>query len=295
VSSARAVARSAARVAAALTAASLLALGVTGCSGTNATADPQPTVAAGIVDGVTTLGVLGDSMSLGVNACGHSGVCEQASWAMGTDSEVDSLAARIGKVVGRAPKIANGAVNGGTVATMLTTAPRVIAAKPQLVVVLIGANDACRPSVDEMTPATQFQADYARLIDELGAALPTAHILALSVPDLNRLWQLGHGVAPVAAAWSKAPNCRSLLGNAASTAPADVERRAAVGELVDQYDSAIQRVCAQHRNCIWDGGAVHSHGFTSDEISHVDFFHPSAAGQAQIARLAWAALAKADG
>jgi lysophospholipase L1-like esterase len=282
------------RAAAAL-ATSVLLLALAGCSTAGRAAEPQPSVSAGLIAGVTTIGVLGDSMSLGVNACGHSGVCTQASWAMGSDADVDSLARRIGAANGHTPAIANGAVNGGSVATMLETAPKVIAAKPQLVTIMIGANDACRPSFDEMTPAAQFQADYGELLDQLTAGLPDAHILALSVPDLNRLWELGHGIGPVAQAWSTAPGCRSLLGNASSTAPADVERRAAVGNLVKQYDDTIQTVCAQHPNCIWDRNAVHEHGFTSAEISRVDFFHPSAQGQAAIAKLAWAALAKAGG
>ncbi|AYG03707.1 SGNH/GDSL hydrolase family protein [Gryllotalpicola protaetiae] len=289
-------ARPAARGAASAAALAVLAgVALSGCAAASHAAEPPPTASAGFLGDVATVGVLGDSMSLGVNACGHSGVCTRASWVMGTDGDVDSVADRIGSATGHAPKIVNGAVNGGSVATMLTTAPQVIAAKPQLVTVLIGANDACKPSFDQMTTAAQFQTDYAELIDQVATALPDAHILALSVPDLNRLWQLGHGVAPVAAAWNRAPNCRSLLGNAASTASADVERRTAVGKRVDDYDETIESVCAQHPNCIFDGDALHDHGFTSDEVSRVDFFHPSATGQAAIAKLAWAALTKAGG
>ncbi|GAA4163117.1 SGNH/GDSL hydrolase family protein [Gryllotalpicola daejeonensis] len=283
-----------ARVVATLVAASLALLAFTACSAPGGAAATQHDAAPGLIDGITTIGVLGDSMSLGVNACGHRGACTQASWVMGSDSEVDSLAARIGKATGHRPSIANGAVDGGTVATMLDTVPQVISAKPQLVTVLIGANDACKPSFDQMTTAAQFHADYAQLIGDVATALPKARILALSVPDLNRLWGLGHGNSAVAAAWSRAPGCRSLLGDAGSLAPADAERRAAVGQLVDQYDEAIEDVCAQHPTCSWDGDAVHRHGFSSAEISRVDFFHPSAAGQAAIARLAWAVLAKAE-
>ena len=59
---------------------------------------------------------------------------------------------------------------------------------------------------------------------------------------------------------------------------------------VDEFNAAIVRVCAAAQQCIDDGGAVFAYDFSSEEISGIDFFHPSIAGQRAIAAIAWDAL-----
>ena len=59
------------------------ALAITGC----AAADPEPLATptpAATLPEISTIAVVGDSMSLGVNACAEAGICEQVSWAVGT-------------------------------------------------------------------------------------------------------------------------------------------------------------------------------------------------------------------
>ena len=91
-------------------------------------------------------------------------------------------------------------------------------------------------------------------------------------------------------AWGSSPACRSLLAEPQSTAAADEQRRAEVGERVREFNRVLAEACASLPNCIDDGGAVASYEFSTDEISSVDHFHPSAAGQQAIAGLAWTAL-----
>ena len=50
------------------------------------------------------------------------------------------------------------------------------------------------------------------------------------------------------------------------------------------------RVCDAAERCIDDGGAVFAYEFSADEISAIDFFHPSVAGQRAIAEIAWDSL-----
>ncbi len=64
----------------------------------------------------------------------------------------------------------------------------------------------------------------------------------------------------------------------------------AVAARVDEYNAAIVRVCAAAERCIDDGGAVFAYDFSADEISAIDFFHPSIAGQRAIAGIAWDSL-----
>jgi len=239
-------------------------------------AAPSPAV----TPNVTTLGVLGDSISLGVNACEQPGECTAASWAMGTRASVDSLATRLERQSGRRPAIADGAVSGGTIATLLQTAPAVVAAKPELVTILIGANDACRPSAAAMTGADEFRRDYAQVLDTVLDGLPHARVLALSVPDLGRLAALGQATPAIADTWSQFGICGSLLAGGHD----GVEQR------VDDYNRAIAELCAARTRCVYDGGAVNAQSFTPAELSDIDYFHPSLAGQRKIAQLAWDAL-----
>lgn len=255
---------------------------------------PSPTTAPSITRGVSTLGVLGDSISLGVNACEQPGECPAASWAMGTEPSVDSVATRIERQTGRRPSIANGAVSGGTVSTLLQSVHAVVAARPQLVMILIGANDACRPSVEAMTSASAFRRDYGQVLDTVLGALPSAHVLALSVPDLYQLWQAGDTSPAASSTWSEFDICGSLLSGSGATDAASDQRREAVRERVVDYNQSIAQLCSARNRCISDGGAIYAQSFTTAELSELDYFHPSIAGQRKIAELAWRALQRAS-
>lgn len=265
-----------------------------GCTtGSAPHANGPATSAPSATRAVTTLGVLGDSISLGVNACEQPGECPAVSWVMGTDSSVESLATRIGRQTGRRPAIANGAVSGGTVATLLQSVHAVVAAKPQLVTILIGANDACQPSAASMTGVAEFEHDYGRVLGIVLDALPDARVLALSVPDLYRLWELEQASATASEVWSESGACGALLSGSGTASAADAERQA-VRQRVEDYNRSIARLCSARPRCISDGGAVHAQRFTMAELSDIDYFHPSRQGQKKIARLAWAALERAS-
>lgn len=263
---------------------------LTGCTSSVAPASSPAPSAPSVTQGVTSLGVLGDSISLGVNACEQPGECPSASWAMGSNASVDSLASRIERQTGRRPSIANGAVSGATVSTLLQTVHSVVAAKPQLVTILIGANDACQPSVDAMTSTATFERDYGQVLDTVLAALPHTRVLALSVPDVYRLWEVGRVSPTAAATWSELGICGSLLAAPGVTSTATADRREAVRERVQDYNRSIAQLCAARPRCIGDGGAIYAQSFTTAELSDLDYFHPSVAGQRRIAELAWAAL-----
>ena len=55
----------------------------------------------------------------------------------------------------------------------------------------------------------------------------------------------------------------------------------------------ISEVCTADVSCTTDDGAVFAYQFTPNEISSIDYFHPSVLGQQAIAQIAWDALQKA--
>jgi hypothetical protein len=54
-------------------------------------------------------------------------------------------------------------------------------------------------------------------------------------------------------------------------------------------NDALAQVCQSYRQCRWDGYAVFNYAFTTSDVSSVDYFHPSATGQAHLAAVTWAA------
>jgi lysophospholipase L1-like esterase len=239
---------------------------------------------------VATLAILGDSMSLGVNACDEQGQCAAASWSGGSDPAVGSVAMRLAAASGVVPDVVNAAKDGGDVQDALDRLDEVIEAQPQLVTVLLGGNDACGPTLDDMTPTADYEAGLGALFGRLNVEAPDATILVMSVPDLHRLWEIGHDNQQAVALWNSSPSCKNLLGDADDASPEATARRDAVAARVDEYNAAIVRACAAAQGCIDDGGAVFAYDFSPDEISGIDFFHPSVAGQRAIAEIAWTAL-----
>ncbi len=62
----------------------------------------------------------------------------------------------------------------------------------------------------------------------------------------------------------------------------------------EEYNAVIQELCTIDAGCISDGGALFEYQFEPEEISSIDYFHPSVAGEAVIAEIAWTALEKAN-
>ena len=122
------------------------------------------------------------------------------------------------------------------------------------------------------------------------AASPSApQVFVASIPNLQRMYDLNKSSLSARFAWSLLGICQSMLANPTSTKTADVERRAAVQQRVNEYNQALAEACAQYSTCRWDGGTVAGYAFSKSDISTRDYFHPSLAGQAKLAAITWAA------
>ena len=88
------------------------------------------------------------------------------------------------------------------------------------VTVLIGANDACRGGIDAMTPVATFRDQVDRGLRVLREGRPKARVLVVSIPDLYRLWEVGHTEPRAVRAWAYGI-CPALLADPTSAAPAD--------------------------------------------------------------------------
>jgi lysophospholipase L1-like esterase len=233
---------------------------------------------------------LGDSITLGINACGEAGECRKVSWSTGNDGETQGFAARIGEATGHQPDTGMLAGAGARARDLPTQAAAAASGGADLVTILIGGNDACAPTLADMTPTADYAASVKQALTALDASPQKPVVFIASVPYLNGLLTAHSGSSAARHLWEKNHVCQSLLANPSSSASADVQRRAAVAARVNEYNSALAEQCAAASKCVFDGGAVATIDFTAEQISDVDFFHPSRAGQLAIADAAWTAL-----
>jgi lysophospholipase L1-like esterase len=253
-------------------------------SPTRATPSPKPTP---VWDrSPSSIAAVGDSITTGFDACAVLSDCREVSWATGSSPRVDSLAVRLLGKSGAARRSWNHAVSGARMADLPAQMARAVRHRPQLVTVLVGANDACRPTVSAMTPVAAFRADFEEAMRTLREALPKTQVYVASVPNLKRLWAQGRTSTLGRQVW-KLGICPSMLGDAEAVDAAATLRRETVHKRVRDYNGVLAEVCAEDERCRTDGGAVHDYRFGTEQLSHWDWFHPSVNGQARLAEIAY--------
>ncbi|WP_338898467.1 SGNH/GDSL hydrolase family protein [Streptomyces sp. TG1A-60] len=271
-------------------------LAVTGCDatggnspgpeGTGTKAGPSASPAPAWDSTPESLVAVGDSITRGFDACEVLSDCPEVSWATGGDASVDSLAVRLLGASGAARRSWNYAVTGARMADLPNQVARAVTREPELVTVMIGANDACRATATAMTPVADFRTDFEDAMATLRDALPKAQVFVASVPDLKRLWSEGR-TSPVGKQVWKLGICPSMLADPDLLTAAATERRDAVRARVEAYNDVLREVCAEDRHCRYDGDAVFDYRFGQAQLSPWDWFHPSVDGQARLAEIAY--------
>lgn len=264
-------------------------LGVAGCDavGGNAAAPTHGAKPAPAWDvSPRSVAAVGDSITRGFDACTVLSDCPEVSWATGSSTEVDSLAVRLLGRTRAAERSWNYAVTGARMADLPGQVAQAVAKRPQLVTVMVGANDACRASTSAMTSVADFRAGFEDALAALRKALPRTQVYVASVPNLKRLWSQGRTSALGKQVW-KLGICPSMLGDADALDSAATLRRDTVQKRVEEYNTVLREVCGKDRRCRFDGGAVYAYRFGTAQLSHWDWFHPSVNGQARLAEIAY--------
>ena len=276
------------------------------------------------------MAALGDSITRGYNSAGTEftpGTCPMLrgnppnladldcptnSWSTGTNPAVNSQFQRIQAIdPGRNPVAINDAVTGARAGTdrsidLLSQAQIAAMQEPDYVTIEIGANDACRSSLDAQTPTHTFRRYVTKALETLVEADPEVYIQMLSIPNINQLHTIFTTPIPdlnALARWSAFTVCQALLANPLSTAQADIDRRDAFQAQVMAYNRVLADKCAEFTRCLFDNNAVFNSSFTAADVATVantdpfpgstfspaDYFHPSLLGQASLAKTSWAA------
>ena len=236
-----------------------------------------------------SMAAVGDSITQAASTGGTLGADYPAnSWSTGTNSTVNShylrLLAQGAPVSGQNH---NRSVSGAKMVDLDAQMANVVGLQPDYVTVLIGGNDLCTDTVEQMTSVTSFRAQFEAAMSRVVAGT-SAHIYVVSIPDVYQLWELFKGNFWARFIWSSGNICQSLLANPTSTQQVDVDRRAAVKQRNIDYNTQLREVCALHPRCRFDGNAVFSTRFTTNDVSG-DYFHPSLAGQAKLSAVSWGA------
>jgi lysophospholipase L1-like esterase len=236
----------------------------------------------------SSIAAVGDSITQAVSSGGSLGATyPQNSWSTGTSSTVDSHYQRLlvlnPAISGHAD---NHSVSGADMADLNGQMAGVVGLAPDYLTVLIGGNDLCTDTVDQMTPVSTFHDEFVTAMDTLSAGSPGTNVYVASIPNVYQLWQLFHNNWWARVVWSLGDICQSLLANPTSTNATDVARRAAVAQRNVAYNAALADVCAQYARCRFDGNAVYDITFSSSDVAG-DYFHPSISGQAKLAQVTW--------
>ncbi|MER6250493.1 SGNH/GDSL hydrolase family protein [Streptomyces sp. NPDC001584] len=232
-----------------------------------------------------SIAAVGDSITRGFDACSVLADCPEVSWATGNDPAVRSLAARLLGDAEVPARSWNYAVTGSRMADLPAQLAGAAAHKPDLVTVMVGSNDACRPTASSMTPVADFRSGFEQALAGLRTASPASQVYVSSVPDLQRLWEQGKDLPMVRQVW-KLGICQSMLADPLSAASGATARREQVRARVVEYNEVLREVCAKDALCRYDGGAVFQYPFAADQLSRWDWFHPGKDGQARLAELA---------
>jgi len=233
---------------------------------------------------------LGDSITVAFDASGF-GNQPAYSWSTGTSRSVNSMYMRLSALNRRIRRHAtNLAVPGAAMANLNSQASRV-SSRAQYVTILMGANDACASSEAAMTDVSTFRAQLDTALQTLTTRAPNAVIYVLSIPDIYNLWSVLKDDSSARNVWSSFSICQSMLANPLSTDQADIDRRDAVRQRVIDFNTQLAEACAAYVQCRFDNDAVFNAAFDASDVSTIDYFHPSVAGQAKLAQVAWSASA----
>ncbi|TDU78370.1 SGNH/GDSL hydrolase family protein [Streptomyces sp. KS 21] len=269
------------------TATVLLAAALTGCQSGGSATEGERGAQAGPRwnTAPASIAAVGDSITRGFDACSVLADCPEVSWATGNDPAVRSLAARLLGDAAVPARSWNYAVTGSRMADLAGQLASAAEHKPDLVTVMVGSNDACRPTASSMTPVAEFRAGFEKALAGLRAASPASQVYVSSVPDLQRLWEQGKDAPMVRQIW-KLGICQSMLADPLSVATGATARREQVRARVVEYNEVLREVCKKDALCRYDGGAVFQYPFAAEQLSHWDWFHPGKDGQARLAELA---------
>jgi len=238
----------------------------------------------------SSMAAVGDSITQAASTVAPGVDTPQNSWATGTNPNVNShylrLLALNPAIGGRA---FNHSVSGAKMFDLAGQMAAAGAGQPEYLTVLIGGNDICTSTEETMTGVDVFRDQFVAAMETLRAASPNTQVYVVSIPRVMGLYELFKDDGWARFIWSIGNVCQSLLARPTSTEQADIDRRLRVAQRNVDFNTVLAEVCAIYQPCRTDGGAVYATDFIASDVSSLDYFHPSTAGQRKLAAVSWSA------
>ena len=234
-----------------------------------------------------SMAAIGDSISQAADVCCWYGDHPANSWSTGGASW-DGIRSHYERIRALNPDIRgrnhNDSVSGARMDDGPAQAQRAVTQHVRYVTILLGGNDVCTSSPETMTSVADFRSQFRQTLQILEAGLPRrAHIFVASIPDVYRLWALYRDDPAAQLVWDVANICQSLLSPSRTE-----EQRQAVRRRNMDFNTVLAQECAGFARCRFDDNAVFNYQFARGDVSKLDYFHPSLAGQADLAAVTWA-------
>jgi hypothetical protein len=267
-----------------------LAVGCGGDSGAKAHGAPTSAAAGGATAELDSMVVLGHSGSTGYDSDpAQPGVdVRENSWATGTNPDVDSIYQRLllthPALKGHSTSLG---VDGAQVSSLPAQVDQMLALRPlpDLVLIQIIDNDVQCNGTDPANEK-QFATTLDGVLSTINGKDPGAQIFFVDV------W------GSVKSYVNAVKGVRSVIEDESGTEPCDLftydgkvrpSGIRTLQRLGDEYFAEIERVCASHKNCWTDKGALLKMPVREDDLAE-DYGHASVKGHADIAAYAWKAL-----
>lgn len=247
---------------------------------------PGATAASTALPLPDSMAAVGDSITQAASTGGTLGAdAPENSWSTGTSSTVNSHYLRL-QAEGATLSATNLSVSGAKMAGLNTQMQNAVAITPDYLTVLIGGNDLCTDTVEEMTSVDDYRAQFVTAMNTLTTGSSNTNVYVVSIPEVWQLWNLFKNSFWARFVWNSAQICQSLLANPTSTQPADEERRQKVRDRNAAYNVILGDVCDDYTRCHFDNHAVFNTQLVKSDVSG-DYFHPSVSGQAKLSGVSW--------
>jgi lysophospholipase L1-like esterase len=213
--------------------------------------------------------------------------CPANSWATGTSSSVKSQLSRLRAAQpGVTVTATNVAKTGAKMSDLNRQLGLLSTSSVPYVTVLLGANDVCTSSLATMTAPDTFQAQFDGALSAFFAAPAhtNSYVFVSSIPNVRQLYELFKNNSSARSTWRSFGICQSMLSSSITDAT-----RALVQAAEEELNGRLAATCAAYPRCRWDGLATYNTVFATSDVSTLDYFHPSIAGQAKLATVTWGA------
>ncbi len=165
---------------------------------------------------------------------------------------------------------------------------------PDYVTLLIGANDACAETTEEMEDLGTFYARFYMVTEELLWNSPKTHVLVSHLPNIEKIRAIAKdasvfgfdtlGITTCQDLWETINLCPTF------TTLSDPLERQKVSTRISQYNQVMSDVTKQLRGRYGDrlrlSKRAYEVEFTPDHLS-LDCFHPNARGQNMLSEETW--------